>query len=361
MSDLSYRVALISVGGLGRVRFGLLENHFSDMEAAWNASRADLHAAGLDQATCSRIIAARSRIDPGEVMERVQQHDMQVITWHDPHYPRQLLEIEDRPPLLFVRGQIIDADQWSVAVVGTRRATPYGRQVAEQLSSELSANGITVVSGLARGIDAIAHRAALQSGGRTIAVLACGLDMVYPPEHKRLAHSIIEQGALISEYPPGVEPRGDFFPRRNRILSGLSLGVLVVEADTKSGALITAHQALEQNREVFAVPGSMYAAQCRGTNALIRDSAAKLVLGVSDILEELNLTMAAHQMEMTELLPADETEAALLNHLSLEPRHIDEVRRESGLGIAEVSSALAMLELKGAIKQVGTMNYVRAR
>lgn len=361
MSDLKYRIALSRIGGLGRVRFGLLEAHFPTMEDAWKAGRAELRAAGLDEATCSRIIAGRPESDPDAVMELVLKHEMTVLTWHDTAYPRALREIEDKPPLLFVRGDLQERDQWAVAVVGTRRATAYGRQVTEQLTADLAGNGITIVSGLARGVDAIAHRAALQTGGRTIGVLACGLDMIYPPEHARLASSITEQGALISEYPPGVEPRGDYFPRRNRILSGLSLGVLVVEADIKSGALITAQQALEQNREVFAVPGSIYSPASRGTNSLIRDSAAKLVLTAADILEELNLTMAGQQMEMTALLPGDESEAALLDHLSFEPRHIDEVRRSSGLGIAEVSSALAMLELKGIVKQVATMSYVRAR
>ncbi|MEX2236095.1 MAG: DNA-processing protein DprA [Dehalococcoidia bacterium] len=361
MSDLKYFIALNSIGGLGRIRFGRLEAAFPDMESAWNASRSDLRAAGLDEGTCDRIIAGRHEIDPDAVMDIVVSHGMDVITWHDPRYPRQLAEIDDKPPMLFVRGSLAEQDQWAIAVVGTRRATPYGRQVAEQLTAALSASGITIVSGLARGIDAIAHRAALQAGGRTLAVLACGLDMVYPPEHKRLAEAVIDQGALISEYPPGVEPRGDFFPRRNRILSGLSLGVLIIEAGEKSGALITAQQALEQNREVFAVPGPIYSGASRGTNSLIRDSAAKLVTSPDDILEELNLTMAVRQIQLEELLPADQTEAALLSNLTLEPRHIDEVRRSTGLGIAEVSSALAMLELKGAVRQVGAMSYVRSR
>jgi DNA processing protein len=222
-------------------------------------------------------------------------------------------------------------------------------------------NRVTVVSGLARGVDAIAHRAALEAGGRTVAVLACGLDLVYPPEHRRLAEQIIEQGALVSDYPLGTQPRSEYFPRRNRILSGMSLGVLVVEGDVKSGALITAREALEQNREVFAVPGGIYSPNSRGTNKLIRESAAKLTLDVQDILAELNLSMAAHQIEMTELMPTDETESVLLQHLTAQPTHIDEVRRISGLPIAAVTSALAMLELKGLVRQVGRMNYVRTR
>jgi DNA processing protein len=263
--------------------------------------------------------------------------------------------------VLFVKGALLPSDEWAVAVVGTRRVTVYGRQVAEEMARGLALNRVTVVSGLARGVDAIAHRAAMQAGGRTLAVLASGLDVIYPPEHKRLAGEIVERGALISDYPLGTQPKADYFPRRNRILSGLSLGVLVVEGDIKSGALITARQALEQNREVFAVPGPIYSPGSRGTNKLIQDGEAKLTLEVQDVLAELNLSMASHQIEMAELVPADETESVLLRHLGAEPVHVDEVRRECGLPIATVTSALAMLELKGLVRQVGRMNYVRVR
>jgi DNA processing protein len=218
-----------------------------------------------------------------------------------------------------------------------------------------------VVSGLARGVDAIAHRAALQAGGKTVAVMACGLDMVYPPEHAKLAREIAESGAVLSEQPLGTQPRGDYFPRRNRILSGLSLGVLVVEGDMKSGAMITAKMALEQDREVFAVPGSIFSPQSRGTNDLIQNSGAKLVMAVGDIMEELNLTAAPQQMELKEALPATDTEADLLRHITKEPVHIDEVCRESGLPASTVSSLLAMMELKGLIREVGGKAYVKAR
>jgi DNA processing protein len=259
-----------------------------------------------------------------------------------------------------MRGSLTDADEWAVSVVGTRRPTPYGRQVAEELSHDLARNSICVVSGLARGVDSIAHRAALDAGGRTVAVLACGLDIVYPPEHSRLAREIVERGALVSEQPLGTEPRGDYFPRRNRIMSGLSLGVLIVEGDVKSGAMITARLALEQDREVFAVPGSIFSPQSRGTNSLIQEG-AKPVLRVEDVLEELNLTMVPQQMEMQEMMPATDTEAELLRHISREPVHVDEVCRGSGLPIATVSSVLAMLELKGLVRQMGPMSYVRVR
>jgi DNA processing protein len=331
------------------------------MEDAWKASPAALQEAGLKGAALSSLLAARDGIVPEDEMEKLDRLGIRALTWHDDAYPARLKEIYDRPPLIYVRGQLTAADEWAVAVVGTRRATVYGRQVAEELTDGLARNGVTVVSGLARGIDSISHRTSLKAGGRTIAVLACGLDLVYPPEHLKLAQEIAEQGALISDYPPGTQPRSEFFPRRNRIMVGLSLGVLVVEGDVKSGALITARSALDENRDVFAVPGSIYSPTFRGTNWLIQAGQAKLVTRIEDVLEELNLTMAGHQMEAKELLPADETEARLLRNLSAEPIHIDEVRRASGLPIDTVSSALAMLELKGMVRQVGTMNYVRAR
>jgi DNA processing protein len=359
--ERKYWIALSRVPRVGRVRVAQLEAHFGRLEHAWSAAAGELKAAGLDAGTVSAIVEARGRIDPDDELELLHKHRVVALTWHDAGYPRPLQEVFDRPPVLFVRGALAASDEWAVAVVGTRRVSVYGRQVAEEMSLGLAANQVTVVSGLARGVDAIAHRTALEAGGRTIGVLACGLDMIYPPEHKRLAEQIIEQGAVISDYAIGTQPRSEFFPRRNRILSGISLGVLVVEGDTKSGALITARQALEQNREVFAVPGSIYSPNSRGTNKLIQDGEAKPTLDVQDILAELNLTMAAQQMEVAEIIPADDTEAVLLRLLGSEPAHIDDVRRESGLPISAVTSALAMLELKGAVRQVGRMNYVKTR
>ncbi len=213
---------------------------------------------------------------------------------------------------------------------------------------------------MARGIDTVAHRSTLEAGGRSIAVLACGLDIVYPSENANLAQSIMQQGALISEYPLGTRPKPENFPRRNRIMSGLSLGVLIVEANDTSGALITAHMAVEQNREVLAIPGNILSPTSRGTNHLIQEG-AMLVRDYTDILEELNLTAVAHQIEMKEIIPHSDTETLLLKQLGVEPTHIDEVCRSSGLPISTVSSTLTMMELKGLIKQAGNMNYVLAR
>ena len=360
-NELQYWVALARVPQIGRARIALLEAHFGRLEDAWKATPSALQGAGLTGSALSALLASRDGISPEGELEQLERQGVAALTWHDEAYPAGLKEIFDRPPVLYVRGQLTAADAWAVGVVGTRRATVYGRQAAEELSEGLARNNVTVVSGLARGIDSIAHKAALKAGGRSIAVLACGLDMVYPPENLRLAQEVMERGALVSDYPLGTQPRSEFFPRRNRIMVGLSLGILVVEGDVKSGALITARQALDENREVFAVPGSIYTPTFRGTNWLIQQGQAKLVTKTEDVLEELNLTMASHQMEAKEVLPADETEARILRFLSAEPIHIDDVRRNSGLEIAAVSSALAMLELKGMVQQVGSMNYVRAR
>jgi DNA processing protein len=245
-------------------------------------------------------------------------------------------------------------------VVGTRRASVYGRQVTEEIVTDLARSKLTIISGLARGVDTIAHRSALDAGGRTIAVFGCGLDVVYPGENALLARRIMERGALVSEYPLGTRPRAENFPRRNRIMSGLSLGVLVTEAGTSSGAIITARLALEQNREVLAIPGSILSPASSGTNQLIQEG-AKLVNNYKDVLEELNLTAVVHHLEVKDFIPASDTETLLLGQLGMEPTHVDEVCRNSNLSISQVSSTLAMMELKGMVRQVGTMSYVLAR
>ncbi len=359
--ELKYWVAFSRIPRIGAVRGGLLDDYFGSMQAAWHAGPAQLAAAGLDRSTVTSIVNERPKIDPDAEVERLRRAGVRAYTWRDDAYPVRLREIDDKPPVLYVRGELLPEDEWALAIVGTRRATPYGRQAAEQFAAELARQRITVVSGLARGIDAVAHRAALAAGGRTIAIEACGLDIVYPPEHAKLALEIAQHGALLSDYPLGTQPRSEYFPRRNRILSGISLGVLVVEGDVDSGALITARIALDQSREVFAVPGSIYSPTYRGANQLIRDANAKLVSRTEDILEELNLTMTTQQLALRDVLPADPTEAALLRVLSNQPIHIDEVQRASGLPTATVAGALAMLELKGLVRQIGPMSFIRAR
>jgi DNA processing protein len=358
--DLKYWVGFSFVPGIGRVRLNQLENHFGNLESAWKASAGELRQARLDDSVIRAITTWRPKIALDAEMEKLKRFGIQVLTWHDDDYPARLKEIYDYPPLLYIRGSLTAADEWCLAVVGTRRATAYGRQVTEEIVSDLARNNITIISGLARGIDSVAHQAALDAGGRTIAILACGLDIIYPAENLNLARRIIENGVLISEYPLGTKPKPDHFPRRNRILSGMSLGVLVTEAGEGSGALITANLALEQNRDVLAVPGSILSPSSRGANNLIQEG-AKLVQNCQDILEELNLRAVAQQLEFKEIIPESETESVLLKRLSTEPAHIDNICAGSGLPVATVSSTLAMMELKGLIRSVGNMSYVLAR
>lgn len=358
--ELKYWVGFSKVPGIGRVKLARLRENFPTLEEAWQAPAKELERAGLDSKLAEVICSLRLKIHLDAEMEKLQQYKVKVLTCESPEYPWRLKEIYDYPPVLYVRGSLLPEDEICLAVVGTRRATVYGRQVTEEIVTDLVHNKITIVSGLAKGIDSIAHRSALEAGGRTIAVFGCGLDIVYPAENVRLARDIMEHGALISEYPLGTKPKADNFPRRNRIMSGMSLGVLVIEADETSGAMITAEQALQQDREVFAVPGSILSPASRGTNRLIKEG-AKLVQSYLDILEELNLTIMAQQLEMKEFTSVDETESQLLKQISHEPTHIDDICRASGLTAPVVSSTLAMMELKGIVKQVGNMNYVLAK
>jgi len=358
--ELRYWVGFNIVPGIGRVKFSQIESYFGKLENAWKASPGELKQAGLDSNTIKAIEINRPQIDPDTEIEKLDKFGAKAYTYHDAEYPARLKEIYDYPPLIYVKGSIIPQDEWGLAVVGTRRATVYGRQVTEEIVENLTHNHITVISGLARGIDTVAHRRAVETNGRTIAIFACGLDTIYPAENVNLARRIIDQGAWVSQYPLGAKPRPDNFPRRNRIMSGMSLGVLVVEADESSGAIITAHIALEQNREVFAIPGSILSPMSRGTNALIQEG-AKLIRSCADILEELNLTSNIQQLEMKEMKPTSDIESLLLKQLGAEPTHIDMICRNSGLPIATVSSNLAIMELKGLVRQVSTMNYALAR
>ena len=358
-NELKYWVGFSQIPGIGRIRISQLKEHFGSLQDAWKAPEGRLKQAGLDSRSIDTLLLLRPRISLDAEMEKLERYKVKVLTCEEPRYPARLKEIYDYPPVLYVRGRLPSEDAPCLAVVGTRRPTIYGRQVAEEIVADLARSKITIVSGLARGIDSVAHRTALDAGGETVAVFASGLDIVYPAENAKLAQTIMEHGALVSEYPLGARPKADNFPRRNRIMSGLSLGVLVVEAGETSGALITATQALEQNREVFAVPGSILSPSSKGTNRLIQEG-AKLVRNCADILEELNLNMIAQQLEIKEFLPANETESLTLKQLTLEPTHIDEICRGSGLTMPEVSSTLAMLELKGVVRQVGGMNYVLA-
>jgi len=356
-----YWIGFNLISGIGRVKFNKIESYFGDIEKAWNAAADELKKAGLDEGSVKSIIKSRPTIDLDAELAKLEKYNIKAFNYHDNEYPARLKEIYDFPPLIYIRGDILQEDEYCLAVVGTRNPTIYGRQITEEIVSALAGNKITIVSGLAKGIDTITHQSALNANGRTIAVMGGGLDSVYPAENANLARQVIKNGAMVSEYAPGTKPRPENFPRRNRIMSGLCLGVLVIEAGETSGSLITANLAFEQNREVFAVPGSVLSPASSGTNKLIMENTAKLVRNVEDILQELNLTAVAEQIEVKELIPASDTEALILKQLGAEPKHIDEVCRNSALPISVTSSTLAMMELKGMVKQVGAMNYALCR
>ena len=362
MSDLKYWLGFNLVKGIGPAKLRALLDHFGDLGAAWRANKMQLERIGIDRRAIGAFFETRDEVELDDYQEQVEEAGLKVLTWESEDYPRYLREIPAAPPVLYLAGELEEVDRWAVAVVGTRRLTAYGRQVARELVRGLVRHQVTIVSGLARGIDAIAHRAALDHGGRTLAVLGSGPDIIYPPENRDLARKILLEGkgAILSEYALGTPPEAKNFPPRNRVISGLSLGTIVIEAGERSGALITADFALDQGREVFAVPGNINSRASKGTNWLIQEG-AKLVTCVEDVLEELNLTMVPQQAAAQTFLPESAEEAALLEHLSPQPSHVDELSRASGLPSAEVSSTLAMMELKGVVQQVGGMKYVLIR
>jgi len=364
MDPKAYWVGFNLVKGIGAVRLQGLLDFYGSLEVAWQAPADGLRSAGLPRKTLENLLHIRSQRSLEETWAYIQQRGIQVLTWDDDGYPRHLREIDQPPPVLYVLGALRPEDDWAVAIVGTRRMTVYGRQVANELAAFLAQQGITVVSGLARGVDRIAHEAALQAGGRTIAVLGSGVDRIYPPEHRKLAEEIAAHGAVISDYGPGTPPESVNFPPRNRIISGLAMATIVVEASQTSGALITASFAANQGREVFAVPGSIYAPQSKGANRLIQDGAHPL-LKFEDILEVLQLNQIQEKQVARTLLQPELSfsadEASLLRILADEPQHVDDICAQSGLSIGHVSATLTLMELKGMVRQVGGMNFSLVR
>ncbi|MGD0111946.1 MAG: DNA-processing protein DprA [Armatimonadota bacterium] len=314
----------------------------------------------------TRIVEARQR-DYQPVLKALKDLGARLVTIRDTEYPGNLRNIHDPPPMLFVRGQIRQADEQAIAIVGTRRATPYGRMVSEALGRDLAARGLTIVSGLAVGVDAAAHRGALTAaGGRTIGVLACGIDVPYPRETMELREQAVARGAVISEVPPGTPARPARFIARNRLISGLSLGVVVTEAPERSGALITAEIAADQGRQVFAVPGSVNSELSRGTHDLLRDG-ARLAASADDVLDELDLTESAPQpVSAAEPEQASDSglsgdERSILSALSLQQRHVDDIVHHCQLPVSRTSAGLLMLELKGLVRRLPGNMFMRVR
>lgn len=355
VDEIFYWLALNFVPGIGSVLFRRLIDRFRTPEAVFRASEKEL----LKVEGVSRNLILEIQKGPPEKrvikeLTLLEEIGARLLTLHHELYPKRLKEIYDPPPLLYLRGDLKKEDELAVAIVGSRKTTQYGRWMAEKISQDLSRHGITIISGMARGIDSVAHWGALSSGGRTIAVLGCGVDVVYPSENRGLFRKIIEQGALLSEFPIGTPPESGHFPRRNRIISGLAIGVVIVQAGERSGALITAGYALEQGREVFAVPGNVGTETSRGANRLIREG-AKMVESSEDILEEiLPQWKREKEVESEEnRIPfaLSEEEKKLYSLLGTEPLHIDMLIRESQFEPGQVSSLLLNLEMKGVVTQ----------
>ncbi|MDD4901239.1 MAG: DNA-processing protein DprA [Patescibacteria group bacterium] len=363
MEGLKYWLALSQFYKFGPARFKKLKKYFPGMEAAFNAPLRELLLAGIDERTAEEFIIFKHQVEPNELLENLHKEKLKVLTIDDPSYPKLLKQIYDPPWLLYYRGQLEAFSDFALAVVGTRKVTVYGQQVTEKITKELVANNLTIVSGLALGIDTLAHLAAVDAGGRTIAVLGSGLDQqsIYPWQNRYLAAKIQDHGGIvISEYPPGAMPLKQNFPQRNRLISGLSLGTLVIEAGEKSGAVITAMHALDQNREVFAIPGNIYSPYSAGTNSLIK-MGAKLIAGAKDIIESLNLADAVAYTESKKIIPDSAEEELILAGLNYEPVHVDELARLTKLNASVINSTLTIMEMKGQVKNLGGMKYVLAR
>lgn len=358
MDPRAYWVGFNLVKGIGSVRMrALLDAFDGDLQAAWNAPISHFQNLGLNSRIIENLAKIRGQVDLEQVWQRMESAGITTLTWADENYPRMLREIDQPPPIIYQKGEILPEDETAVAIVGTRRVTAYGRGVTEELAAFLARNRITVVSGLARGVDAIAHRAALRAGGRTIAVLGSGVDRIYPPEHRQLAAEIAESGAVVSDYAPGTAPESSNFPPRNRIISGLSLAVVIIEAGETSGALITASFAANQNRDVLSVPGNITSPNSIGTNMLIQ-SGARPLLKPEDVLEVLNLEQVNTRRMARRTLPADATEQQVLDVIAEGTLSVDEISFLSGLPIEIVSATLAMMELKGLVRNSGTMTFM---
>lgn len=360
--DAPYWLGLTLVHYLGTVRLRHLLAYFGSARRAWHATERELREAKLSDAALRNLLETRQTLDLNAEMAQVSAAGAELITFADTRYPSNLRDIPDPPMLLYVRGTLLPTDTQALAIVGTRSASRYGLDAAGRMAYWLAQQNVTIVSGMAHGIDAAAHIGALEAGGRTIAVFGCGIDVIYPDDHDGLAERIAQQGALISELPIGAPPSGKNFPRRNRLLSGLSLGVLVAEAPERSGSLITAEAALEQGREVFAIPANIFNPQGTGSNRLIQDG-AKLVIRARDVVSELSISYTERQTraQATQIAPDNDVETQVLSYLEYDPIHVDDIIRESQLAPQEVVATLTLLELKGLAQVVGPMQYCRAK
>ncbi len=353
--ELPYWLAWIWNPKIGATRVALLRRHFSSLKDAWEAPADQLAKAGFNTELINDIIKHRADTKPEVLVAKLQQLNISAITLVDDDYPKLLSQIFDPPPVLFYKGDIKILNRTCLAVVGTRKASAYGLQITTELMLTLANANLVIVSGLAYGIDTAAHRATLQLGGLTAAVLACGLDNIYPTTNTPLAENIIKNGGLIlTEYPPGTAPLKQNFPYRNRIIAGVSRATLVIEGAEDSGSLITAKSALEANREVLAVPGNIFSPQSKGTNQLLKQG-AHVVTEAQDVLNVLGLEV----LTQAHLPLASSEQIAVLNYLTHEPQTIDEIVRASGMNPPELMSQITMLEVGGYIRDLGGQKYVK--
>ncbi len=365
--DLISLLQLSSIDGLGVNKIRNLVNHFGSPLAALNSDYVDLiEVEGINQTLAKRIINENINkkflAESEAQLNLLDKYNAYILTFWDDNFPYYLRKIYDPPVLLFMKGRITPEDENSIAIVGTRHPTNYGRKITEQITSELIESGLTIVSGFARGIDTIAHSVALQRNGRTIAVMGSGLDYIYPSENKKLFHSIIDNGCIISEYPFGTKPDAMNFPRRNRIISGLSLGIVIIETDISGGAMLTARYALDQNREVFAVPGNIDMKQSRGTNFLIQTGQAKLVTNANDILEEFGERFIKRETKPKEvdLSHLNIFENKIYDVLNYDPIHIDVIAERTELSTSECLVHLLSLEFKNLVKSLPGKYFTKA-
>lgn len=356
--EIIYLNAFNQIPQIGSVRFRKIINHFDSLEQAWGSSWQEFYKAGLNEKISQNITDQIKQIEPETEYKKLTDQNINVISLFDKIYPKLLTEIPNPPIVLYVRGSIDLLNQTALAVVGSRKISPYGKRATDDLVINMVRANLCIVSGLALGTDTQAHSTAVKNSGKTIAVLANGLDSIYPASNRYLAEQIIDSGgSIVSELPLGTPPLKHNFPNRNRIISGLSLGTIVIEAAEQSGALITAKHALEQNRQIYAVPGSIYSEVSVGPNNLLK-MGAKPVTEINDILEDLNIETTKQEEKTKKLIGETKEEQIILNQLSTQPIHANQITKASGLPSSKIASTLIILEMKGMIKNLGANQYV---
>lgn len=357
MKNIEYLLALNRVFGLGPIRLKLITDYFQDPKAAWEAKRSEWEAIKVPRNALESWQKLRTELNPEQLYQQILDRGIKIMTIFDPAYPEALKEIYDPPVVIYYLGEIPKGV--GMAVVGTRKISGYGRLVTEKFTSSLASAGLIIVSGLARGVDTVAHQSAIKSAAKTIAVLGGGLENIFPPENQRLAQEISQNfGAVMTEFGPEEPSLPGNFPARNRIIAGLSKAVLITEAAQDSGSLITAREALEQGKEVFAIPGPITSATSLGTAQLIKQG-AKLVTDPSEILEELNIKAISRQPSAVSLENLSENERKILGLLELENRHIDQICQELKMAANLVAASLVKMEIHGLIKNMGGGNYLK--